>query len=84
MSERVHRARDLLIEEVAEHAKHCTAQQCEHLANLLAFLAHSIGATRRDMLALPRLLAQYDLECQGCASPRHAAPAQPWTPDMRD
>ena len=59
-------ARDLLVVYVHQHQKECTKRRddCLEVAGILAYIAHSIGATREDLDKLPGLLFQMDMECE--------------------
>lgn len=71
---RVEQARDLILADLDEHDRDCprrsTGEWCPEKANALAYLAHCLGVTQRDLAELPRLLLSYDLACKGCGSVR--------------
>lgn len=68
-------ARQLLVQAIATHRQDCREPTCLEAANILAFLAHSIGAREADVKALPRLLLDYDVRCQqGGGCDVHALP----------
>lgn len=73
----IEHARDLVIEHLVAHEGQCSDPNCLERANILAFMAHSIGATDRDLHALPRLLLTYDGNCSGCGSARDSPPPEP-------
>jgi hypothetical protein len=68
----VMQARDLLLQHMAAHRATCSEESdCGEVANILAFMAHSLGASRRDLMKFPTLLVDYDMRCAGCGSTRH-------------
>ena len=64
--------RDLAIAVIKSHEAVCDDPECTERGNMLAWLAHCIGATERDLRALPKLLVMYDTHCKGCPSDRHS------------
>lgn len=66
MSEtRVNLARQILVEEITAHRAVCVnPATCRETANMLAWLAHSMGVTRSDLLDFPRILTVYEINCQ--------------------
>ena len=68
-------ARDRLVEALRQHKATCPNPNCAEVGNVLAFLAHCLGATRQDLIVMEQLLVRYDLNCQCefCA-PRNAPP----------
>lgn len=62
--------RSALIAHIELHERTCPQTNCTEKGNMLAWLAHSIGAGPEDLRVLPRLLLQYDIQCAGCGSPR--------------
>lgn len=72
--ELIYTARTLLIEAIEAHEALCQSEQCREKANVLAFLAHSIGAHADDVKAFPAMLFDYDMKCaQGGGCPAHPA-----------
>lgn len=72
----VYSARTLLIEAVELHESQCRSPTCREKANVLAFLAHSIGANADDVKSFPAMLFDYDMKCaQGGECPAHPAAA---------
>ena len=72
---RVQQARDILIEHMDVHRAECPDDDCAEVGNILAFLAHSLGARRQDLQRFPGLLIHYDMGCAGCGSARDKAAA---------
>lgn len=70
LHEAMTQARTLLLEGLRDHEQTCgNPAACREKANALAYLAHSIGATKDDLDAFPGLLVRYDLDCKnsgGC------------------
>jgi hypothetical protein len=57
-------ARQALFDALDEHDARCPiGDGCLVRANMLAFLAHCIGASREDVTAFPAMLADYDMKC---------------------
>jgi hypothetical protein len=56
--------RDRLIRLWLAHKTVCREQPCHEAANMLAYLAHSLGLGRRQIAKFEQLLVRYDLECQ--------------------
>jgi hypothetical protein len=59
----VHAARNLLITALEIHEKICPEPHCQERANILAFLAHCLGATPADMRSMRKLLFEYEVRC---------------------
>lgn len=73
--ELVTQARDLLVKYITDHEESCSAErgECTELANMIAYIAHSLGATKEDMMRVPGLLFKFDVTCkggEGCKHPR--------------
>lgn len=62
--------RDRCLRWLELHRAHCPETSCVEPAGFLAFLAHSMGATERQLTQFPRLLLDYDMRCDGCGSQR--------------
>ena len=58
------RIRDELIDLHAKHAETCTDPACRWVGNLLAFLAHSLGAVEGDIRDFHTLFVMYEMNCQ--------------------
>ena len=56
--------RDKLVEVITEHRRTCPNPKCAEVGNVLAFLAHCLGATQYDLLAMQQLIVRYDLQCK--------------------
>ena len=64
-------ARNLLVDCAELHRMHCDhpPQECGEVGNMLAWLAHCMGATAKDTAVFPTRLFWYDSECKergGC------------------
>ena len=61
--QKIKQARNLLVDWVKQHRAHCD-NDCGEVGNVLAFLAHSMGATEFDLRQFPKRLVAYDIDCQ--------------------
>jgi len=62
---------DLLREYVVEHRRKCRNPECAEVGNLLAWLAHCLGATERDVRKFPSYLVDYDVQCTAAPCNAH-------------
>lgn len=66
----IERIRTELIGHVERHKAVCKDPNCADVGNLLAYLAHCLGASDRDMREMQRIFLMYETECKnsgGCA-----------------
>lgn len=60
------RLRNLLIEWLEYHRIDCNKQNCLEPANMMAFLAHSVGIRSSDLRLFRDQLQEYEVNCKDC------------------
>lgn len=60
---KLRQARDLIVEAFREHEAACQSPRCPEKANVLAWLAHALGATRDDLRQMEPLVVWNDFNC---------------------
>lgn len=56
--------RDGMIDLVQRHRESCDDPKCDFVASLLAWFAHSVGASGQELRPFQRLLVEQELQCQ--------------------